>query len=279
MQKRQFEISVEPGRIIRGDFRVPDYPENKPLIIFCHGFKGFKDWGGWQYAMDKFCGNGFFVIAMNFSLNGIGPDLQNFTELDRFSVNTIGRELEDIKCLVDSVEQGGTFPELEHNPKIGLIGHSRGGGTSILLASQNRNIDALITWACVANFDNYLAKKDEWHNKGYIEFENTRTQQIMRMKLDFLYDLEANPEKRNILLAEQNLNIPHLIIHGDADEAVPPDQARALLDSADKTRTTLEIISGASHTFGTAHPFNGSTQAFDNVIDKTTRWFSTFLSV
>jgi len=277
MLKRQFTITAA-DRIIYGDFREPDFPEGKPLVIFCHGFKGFKDWGGWQYAMDRICQNGFFVIAMNFSHNGVGPDMQNFTLLDKFAVNTIGKELDDISLLLSTISEGKEFPELKHNPKTGLIGHSRGGGTSILFTAYRGGIDVLVTWASVANFDNYLSLSDTWRANGYIEQENKRTGQMMRMNIDFLNDLEANPVERNILMAESQLGRPHLIIHGDQDDSVAVDQARNLYDAADKTKSKLEIIPGALHTFGTVHPFEGSTEQFDRVIDLTTDWFRTFLT-
>jgi len=79
MQKRKFDIEVSTNRYIRGDIYTPEHPEDKPLVIFCHGFKGFKNWGAWQFGMDKICNNGFYVIAFNFSYNGIGPDLLNFS--------------------------------------------------------------------------------------------------------------------------------------------------------------------------------------------------------
>jgi len=277
MQKREFSITILPDRVLRGDFRVPEYPEGKPLVIFCHGFKGFKDWGGWQYAMDRLCSNGFFVIAFNFSHNGIGSDLENFTELNKFAVNTISKELEDIYHLLKTVEEDDVFPEIGDKPRIGLIGHSRGGGTALLFASMDMRINAVVSWASVANFDNYLSKKEEWRTKGFLEFENARTKQMMRMNLDFLDDLEVNPIKRDICLAEKRLGHPHLIIHGDTDEAVPLDHAQKLFEVSDKTITRLEIIEGATHTFGTAHPFSGSNESFDNVINKTIEWFRTYL--
>ncbi|MFC1477773.1 alpha/beta hydrolase family protein, partial [candidate division KSB1 bacterium] len=258
------------------DFRIPEYADGKPLILFCHGFKGFKNWGGWQYAMDKICANGFYTIAMNFSYNGIGADLNNFTELDKFAWNTIGNELDDIKMLLNEVKTGSQFTEVNSVTRIGLIGHSRGGATAILSAAQTGQFSALVTWASLANFENYMQYREQWHRDGYVEYENRRTNEIMRMNVNFLTDLETSTAERNILLAESRLGIPHLIIHGGSDEAVAYDHAQKLFDASDKTKTKLEIINGGSHTFGTEHPFHGSTDAFDTVINRTIEWFRTY---
>jgi alpha/beta superfamily hydrolase len=46
--------------------------QEQGLIIFCHGFKGFKDWGCWQLVADYFVDNGFAFLKFNFSHNGMG---------------------------------------------------------------------------------------------------------------------------------------------------------------------------------------------------------------
>ena len=38
----------------------------KPVIIFCHGYKGFKDWGAWQLVAETFANAGFFFLKFNF---------------------------------------------------------------------------------------------------------------------------------------------------------------------------------------------------------------------
>ena len=41
-----------------------------PLIIFCHGYKGFKDWGAWDLVAKAFASAGFCFVKFNFSHNG-----------------------------------------------------------------------------------------------------------------------------------------------------------------------------------------------------------------
>ena len=44
------EIPVEGDRTLRGDWHLPAqafWPA--PIVFFCHGFKGFKDWGPWPW--------------------------------------------------------------------------------------------------------------------------------------------------------------------------------------------------------------------------------------
>ena len=74
-----------------------------PLIIFAHGFKGFKDWGGFPYLCAKLAGDGFAVLSFNFSHNGVNNSSpMDFTELDKFAENTHSIELNDIKTVIDN---------------------------------------------------------------------------------------------------------------------------------------------------------------------------------
>ncbi len=277
MEKQSFILEITPYRKIHGDLRIPEDPTGKPLVIFCHGFKGFKDWGGWNYALDRFCLEDYFVISINFSHNGIGDDLQNFTELEKFADNTIGKEIEDLKFLLDEIENNSIFSLIRWKPQIGVIGHSRGGGTVILTSAADERINAVVTWAGMASWDRYLEMKDSWKESGFIEFENARTKQIMRMNYSFIEDIDNNITQRDISDAVRKLEIPQLIIHGDQDEAVPLSAAELLYNSSNKDRSRLEIVRGGSHTFGTAHPFNGSTPYFDEVIRKTVTWLDSYL--
>ena len=40
------------------DLTKPFQHHDKNLIIFCHGYKGFKDWGCWNLMAHKFAQNG-----------------------------------------------------------------------------------------------------------------------------------------------------------------------------------------------------------------------------
>ena len=38
----------------------------KPVVIFCHGYKGYKDWGAWNLAAEAFANRNVFFIKFNF---------------------------------------------------------------------------------------------------------------------------------------------------------------------------------------------------------------------
>ena len=71
--------------------------EKKPVVIFCHGFKGFKDWGHFNLVGERFAEEGCVFVKFNFSHNGTTPeDPLNFTDLKAFGNNNFSKELEDL---------------------------------------------------------------------------------------------------------------------------------------------------------------------------------------
>lgn len=246
---------------------------NKPCIIFVHGFKGFKDWGFGPYCGKFFSDNGYFVISFNFSHNGIGENLTEFTELENFAENTISLEISELAELIDAYLEG--FFGKTENKKIGLIGHSRGGGISILTARKNKKIDVVALWSSVSDFDRYTNRqKDEWRRRGYIEILNTRTKQKMRLNKSFLEDIEMNKvDLINIDKSIKEFNRPLLIVHGEQDLTVPVQEAKKLFEISNKNMSEFYAVPNTGHTFNVQHPFTGSNSKFDSVLNKTLDFF------
>ena len=251
---------------------------DRPCLIFVHGFKGFKDWGFVPFLGEYFANSDFFVITFNFSHNGIGENRLEFTELEKFAENTFSKEIEELDDLVTAYKEN-YFGETK-NDLIGLIGHSRGGGISILVAESNNNINACATWSAVANFDRYSERqKKSWRKNGFFEVLNSRTKQVMRLNTGLLEDLENNLDERlNIERSLKKLEKPLLIIHGEQDLAVPLSEAEKIYSWADSSNCEFVIIPKTGHTFDVKHPFEGSNEKFDRVLLETRSFFKKHLN-
>lgn len=248
-----------------------------PCLILVHGFKGFKDWGFWNFAKDFFAQKGFFVVSFNFSHNGIGNNSNEFTEPDKFAKNTFSLEISELSEIIDNYKSG--FFGKTTNRKIGLIGHSRGGAISILVSSKNQLVSACAVWGSIAKPDRYTSRqKSEWRKNGFIEVLNTRTKQVMRLDTSLLEDIELNKKgSLNIENAVKSLKVPLLIVHGEQDLTVKKDEAMLIYSWADKSLTELELIPATGHTFNVTHPFNGPNNKFERVLNKTLKFFETNL--
>jgi uncharacterized protein len=154
----------------------------KPVVIFSHGFKGFKDWGHFDLVAEAFAGEDLAFIKFNFSHNGTTPeDPLNFGDLGAFGKNNYIIELQDLKLVMDWVHENKVLHEELDPRRIYLLGHSRGGGISILKAGEDQRVKKLCTWASVSTLVNRNKKKtiDTWKREGVVYAHNARTGQQM----------------------------------------------------------------------------------------------------
>lgn len=277
-RRTDFELYNKDGDPIRGDVWGGAEARGKAAIVICHGFKGFKNWGFFPYTAERLAeGAGYPVVQFNFSGCGIGPDLENFTELDKFERNTFSKELDDLKVVLDAAE-AGELPGLLPRARLGLLGHSRGGISTIVAAGEDPRVVALVTWNAIARVDRWSEdQKEEWRRTGRMEILNTRTGQTMPVGVALLEDAERNAEHLDLERAAARLEVPYLIIHGEDDESVSIADGERLAAAAPAEITRFERIKGGSHTFGAVHPFAGTTEQLERAIDLSVGWFAVYL--
>ncbi len=232
----------------------------KPVIIFCHGFKGFKDWGCFDLMAETFAQRGFVFIKFNFSYNGgTIDDPIDFPDLEAFSENNFSTELNDLGNVIELLFSGAILPLLEVNvEKISLIGHSRGGGIVVLKASEDERIYKGITLASVSDFGFFFntdpALFQHFKKQGSIEIENSRTHQMMPIKFQFYEDFKAHEKRLNILANAQKIQQEFMIFHGTKDASVPLINAEKLYEAIPFSH--LEILENAGHAFGAYQPYD-----------------------
>ena len=265
-----FEIDVA-GEVLRGDAWIPPEREDDVAIVVCHGFKGFKDWGFFPYLSEQLARRTrCLTVSFNVTGSGIGARPDEFTELERFGRNTFTKELEDLEVVLDGLTVGRLGEtSVPSASRIGLVGHSRGGSTSLLKASRRRQVRSLVTWAAVASLERYEKIFGARWEAGEAAFiENIRTGQQMPLYRNLLDDLRAHRDRLDVLGAARSLEIPYLVVHGTEDEAVPVSEAEALAATAGEL-ATLTLIDGAGHTMNAKHPFEGSNPELDRAVDLT----------
>lgn len=274
MSRRPFVIEARPGEPIRGDVRTPPDAAERvgpaSAVVVIHGFKGFKEWGFFPWVADELARAGHHVVSFNFSRNGVGEDLESFSELERFGQNTFTLELDEVRRILDLVCSGdllGFAPD-----RVGVLGHSRGGGQAVLATAEDARVASLVTWNAVSSFDRWTdAAKEMWRRDGRIWVANQRTGQQMPLDVTLLNDFEAHRERLDILAAARRVRAPWLVVHGLADETVSPDDGRALVRAA---RTAHPFwVEGAGHTFQARHPFAGAPEPLQEAFNATAEHF------
>jgi pimeloyl-ACP methyl ester carboxylesterase len=253
IKKQYFNIPGSKGRGMLMDLTFDDALKKAPLVIFAHGFKGFKDWGSHNLVAHFFAEQGFRFLKFNFSHNGTTvANPCDFADLIAFADNTVTMELNDLKAVIDFACGGSGMPT---EPWVYLIGHSMGGGLSIIKAAEDDRVKKLVTMAAISSFHNLWSPKDEeqWRLQGIMYVLNKRTGQELPLKVSLLQDLDKNPERLDIMAKARQVKQPWLIVHGDADPTVPLNCAEEL--KAAQPHAELLVIPGADHTFGSSQPY------------------------
>ncbi len=257
------------------DIFYDDNPAAKPVVIYAHGFNGFKDWGNFDLIAEQFAAAGFTFVKFNFSHNGTSPEQpEDFVNLEAFGNNNYTKQLDDLKPVVDWVcDSANKYQQYIDSKNVSLIGHSMGGGIAILFAAADDRIKKLIGWASIAEcktpWGSWQAEKmNDWKETGVAYYHNGRTNQQMPMYYQLFEDYLRNSEMLNIEKAIGQLSIPILICHGRDDSSVQVEKA-ALLKSWQPSAQLF--ITAGDHVFNRKHPWteNELPSEMQTVVDKT----------
>lgn len=259
------------------DVRAGGRTASRPAVLIVHGFKGFKDWGMFPPLAERLAQAGFTAVSPNLSGSGV-DDAGDFKWPERFGHNTFSAELKDLETVLQALAAGALG--VPSPSRIGAVGHSRGGGVSILLAARDRRIEALVTWAAISTVRRWPdeAEQARWRERGKIDVVNARTGQVLPLYTDVLDDVEGDRDSAlDILAAAARLTAPWLIVHGSADPSVAVTEGQRLAQAASPAASRFLCIEGAEHTFGAVHPWKGSTPDLDLTMRETVGWLAKHL--
>lgn len=267
------------GKPIGTDIFLPANESRSPVVIYAHGFNGFKDWGNFDLIAQQFADAGFAFVKFNFSHNGTTPEApEEFADLNAFGENNYTKELFDLQVVIDwTLSKENPFATKVDPERLFLIGHSRGGGIVILKAAAEPRVKAIATWAsvseCKTPWGSWSAEKmAEWKQTGVQYYLNGRTQQQMPLYYQLFEDYQQHADTLNVISSISGLSIPILICHGTADPAVPVEKAHQL--HAANPASELYLLD-SDHVFGRKHPWTSLElpAAMQAVADRTIAFF------
>jgi dienelactone hydrolase len=311
------EIPTADGAAVRGDIYLPVDRSPSGLVILCHGFKGYKTWGFFPYLAGRLSGRGLAALALDFSYNGTFPDDRvdrrsaavtrrpgtapsnnaslsaprmvgpprhtRYPRPDLFRDNTLTREVGDLASTLRFVDENGLGDHGVREVPVGLFGHSRGGVSAILNALENERVKALCTWSTPVHPDHFTARqKTIWRRCGEYDFTDASDGTSLSLSTAYLDDLENNHDFYDLRRRAATLRVPHLIVHGEMDLAVPVESARALHEAERQLQGRRIVLLRSGHTFGVSDPPGMDPEdppgALVEACDATGGWFDTYLT-
>ena len=166
---------------------------------------------------------------MRFSFAGNGESEGNFEDC------TISKEVKDLKAIINVAEDEGFH-------RICYAGHSMGGAVGVLSAVKDERISLLISLSGMVYTKKFAETEfgDQKPGKGCMwEDEECPLSQA------FVDDMNKID---NVLAKTEKIEVPWLIVHGDADDVVPVDEGREIYGAAYEPKE-LVILEGVDHVY------------------------------
>lgn len=201
------------GYKISGVLHLPDQ-KNPPCVITSHGLLSSKNSEKYIALGEQISSEGMAMLRFDF--RGIGESE------GREEDNTISKKIDDLSAAIDYIR---SYPNLGN--QIGLLGSSLGGFLSLMKASMDKKIGAVVIWATPLHMDDLGSKKQE--------------EDYPLPPEAFFEDL---PKHRLLPLLPKVSNC--LVIHGEKDELVSMEQALGIFNSLSPPKE-IHVIGGADH--------------------------------
>ena len=201
------------GRRIAGILELPDGGAHA-CVVASHGMQSSKESEKYIALGARMAGEGMGCLRFDFT--GCGESEGGPGE------GTVTQRVADLAAAIAwARDRGGP------GKKIGLVGSSLGGYVSLIEAARDPGIEAVVTWATPFHLDDLPDKRND---EGYAGVGGA-----------FFDDL---PNHRLALLLSRVSKA--LVVHGDADELVPPDQAREIFDALSARRRSTSSKAGTT---------------------------------
>lgn len=241
-------IRNKEGLKLIGTLNKPPSALQTPIVILCHGFAANKEL------------HFFPELARRLEKEGI-------TTL-RFDCRACGKSEGEIhpthKTMVEDLNAAINYAKKQGHTSIGLAGHSM-GGTSVIQASQEEGIDAIVTYGAVA----YPARNAEKKRNNFVKQTNgtytftSPLQETFTLTENWFVDAKEIEPIETI----RKTQAAKLIIHGTADDRINQEEAQALYEAA-KQPKKIHLLAGTGH-FYKGH--------YEEIINETIKHFTNYL--
>jgi alpha-beta hydrolase superfamily lysophospholipase len=224
------------GQRVAGILHLPE-EKNPPCVIASHGLLSSKESEKYVAMGETLSKKG--IAMLRFDFRGCGESEGKWED------DTVSRRIADLRSAIDFVR---SYSGLGN--RVGLLGSSLGGYITLVMAAVEKGIRSVVIWSTPFHLDGLESKQG--------------TEGVPPLGNAFFKDL---PKHRLLPLLPAVSN--GMVIHGEADELVPVDQAWEIFHGLGSPKE-IHVIEGADHRL--THP-NHRQRA----MDLSCEWFRKFL--
>jgi uncharacterized protein len=206
----------------------PGAADGSTLVVLGHGVTGNKDRPLLVELANTLARSGIHALRISFTGNGASEG--------RFEDCTISKEIDDLGAVLDALPGW----------HVGYAGHSMGAAVGVLRATRDRRIRFLVSLAGMAYTAAFVQREFGSVTPGAGCMWDQPEYPLSRWFVDDLMRVH------HVLDAARRVHVPWLLVHGLADDVVPPQDSRDLCAVA-RDPCQLTELPGADHVFSGPH--------------------------
>ncbi|MEO0652008.1 MAG: alpha/beta hydrolase, partial [Planctomycetota bacterium] len=151
------------------------------------------------------------------------------------------KESADLGSVLDAVEEAAEELAI---PEVVYVGHSMGAAVGVLRTSRDPRIARLVSLGGMVHTAAFAERKFGHQQPGDLMWDKP----ACPISQPFLDDMR---EVDSVLPLAPDLTLPWLLVHGDADTVVPPEESTEIAAKAGGAARVV-LLEGVDHVFGDA---------------------------
>jgi pimeloyl-ACP methyl ester carboxylesterase len=215
-------------------------------VVLGHGVTAHRD-RPWLVALSSALARaGLASLRLSFAGNGASEG--------RYEDSNPSKEVGDLRSAIDALDRWGVG-------RIAYVGHSMGGAVGVLTAAQEPRIRALVSLAGMVRV--------RWFFETHFAHLAPGAPMLEKPECPWSRALLEDARRIDTVLPQTaRIEVPWLLVHGDADELVPyQDSVDAVM--AGDGRPTLVTLNGIDHRF---------TGAVPQMVEAVVEWLGTVIA-
>jgi alpha-beta hydrolase superfamily lysophospholipase len=226
-KERALAVVVDGNRLACGAY-VPAKPRGTVIVL--HGIPSVAppdpDDEGYPGLARRLCARSWTGVWVDMrSVRGSGG---------HFSIEGWVRDLQAVVDAARALDGGAARP-------LGIVASSAGGAVAVEAVRRGSPVDALVLLGTPAAWVTFARNHDDAVRQIVDEAGMSLAEDVIADPVAWADEFETVVTERSVTM----VSVPILVVHGTADDVVPPDHSRRIASRAPNAE--LNLIEGAPH--------------------------------